>query len=73
MPLSITYSDTDGNSYTVQRNVEVKVFSKEAAVSFGIDKVVASDPIIQGIILVIGLYVLYRVIKFVFRKKAKPQ
>lgn len=73
MPLSITYSDVDGNNYSVQRTVEVKVFSREAAVSFGIDKVVASDPIVQGVILVIGLYVLYRVIRFVFRKKAKPQ
>jgi len=73
MPLLITYSDVDGNSYSVQRTVEVKVFSKEAAVSFGIDKVIASDPIVQGVILVIGLYVLYGAIKFVFRKKAKPQ
>jgi hypothetical protein len=71
LPISITFSDAEGNNYSMQQKVEVKVFSKESAIQFGIDKVMNTDPLITGLIAVILLYVLYRAIKFIFFRKKK--
>jgi len=71
LPLTISFSDAEGNNYTLQQKVEVKIYSKESAIQFGIDKVVNTDPLVTGLILIIGLYVLYRVIKFLFFRKKK--
>jgi hypothetical protein len=72
LPMTVTFSDVEGNKYTTESIVDVAVFSKETAINFGIDKAVTSDPLILGLGAIIVLYVLYRIIKFLFfrRKKA---
>jgi len=71
LPIEISFSDAEGNKYSIQKTVEIKVYSKEAAIQLGIDKVVNTDPLVTGLIAIILLYVLYRAIKFIFFRKKK--
>ena len=71
LPLTVKYSDIDGNEYSTSTSVDVNVFTKEAAVSYGLEKVVSSDPLIFALGAIIVIYILYRLIKFVFVKKKK--
>jgi len=70
LPINITFSDVEGNKYSMQKTVEIKVYSREAALKLGIDKsVVATDPLILGLIAIIAIYIIYRIIKFLFFRK----
>jgi len=63
LPLTVTYEDTLGNSYTETGNVQVNVFNGQTAVQYGLEKAAVSDPILMGAAGLIGLYVLYRIFK----------
>lgn len=69
MPLTVTFEDTIGNSYTKTEHVTVNVFNGQTAVQFGLENAVPVDPIILGLAVLIFLYVLYRVLKTVTGKK----
>ena len=69
LPLTVTYEDTLGNSYTEAANVQVNVFNGRTAVQYGLEKAAVSDPIMMGAAGLVLLYVLYRVFKAVTGKK----
>jgi hypothetical protein len=69
LPLTVTFEDTIGNSYTETEYVPVNVFNSQTAVQFGLEKAAVSDPIMLGIAGLVFLYVLYRVLKAVTGKK----
>jgi len=69
LPVTITFRDISGNSYTQGSSVAVSVLSSEEAVRLGIEKVVSADPLIMIIGAAIVLYILYRIFKAVTKKK----
>ena len=71
LPLTVSFSDVDGKGYTLTKTVEAKVYSKDSAIRLGIDKAVTSDPVVLGLAAVIALYVLYRIVRFLFFRKKK--
>ncbi|MEM2974248.1 MAG: hypothetical protein QW112_01305 [Candidatus Micrarchaeia archaeon] len=71
LPLTLTFSDVEGNSYKIYRTVEIKVYSKEAALQLGIENAVTTDPLVIVIISIIVLYIFYQVVKFLFFRKKR--
>jgi hypothetical protein len=69
LPLTVTYEDLLGNSYTETESVSVNVFNKDTAVQYGLEKAAVSDPILLGAAGLVFLYALYRVFKAVTGKK----
>lgn len=69
IPLTLTFQDASGNSYTQQKNVAVRVYTDEEAVRLGLVKAIPIDPLILGLVAIIAIYVIYRAYRFTTRKK----
>lgn len=69
LPMTVTFVDALGNTYTESGDVSVNVFNDQQAVQFGIEQAVPIDPIVIGIAALILLYVLYRLYKQITGKK----
>lgn len=70
LPLTLTFKDESGNNYTITEAVSVRVFTTDEAVQYGLEQAVTTDPLIFGVAAVIALYVIYRIYKFVVRRRS---
>ena len=68
--LSVEFKDESGNNYTVSERISVRVFTDEEAVRYGFENAVTTDPLILGVVAIIGIYVLYRVYRFATKRKS---
>ncbi len=69
LPININFKDVNGNIYEMQSNVPVLVFNSEEAVRFGLEKRISTDPLIIVVGGIVILYVLYRILRAVTKKK----
>jgi len=70
IPLSVEFKDESGNNYTVSEMISIRVFTEEEAVRYGFENAVTTDPLLLGVIAIIGIYVLYRVYRFATKRKS---
>lgn len=69
LPVLVTFSDANGNKYTSQKFVDINVYSDKEALALGIVQSTSSNPLVFILAGVILLYVLYKLFRFVFRKR----
>lgn len=69
LPLIVTYRDISERTYTEKFIVSVDVYTKELAIKYGLEKQTSVDPVLIAILGLAGLYIIYKLIRFLFRKK----
>ena len=72
LPVTVSYQDEESNYYTKTEKVKLKIYSSEEGVLYKLIEEKTTDPILLGIAALIGLWILYKIVKGVwkgFKKK----
>lgn len=69
IPLEITYKDSSTKQYTETNSVTVNAYTKEQAISIGLIQKSNTGLYISIIVLVIAAYIIYRIIRGIFKRR----
>ena len=72
LPVTVSYQDEESNYYTKTEKVKLKIYSSEEGILYKLIEEKTTDPILLGIAALIGLWILYKIVKGVwkgFKKK----